>query len=179
MTALPMLVTAEGEVVQALTAENLLHAAGITDPATADLEALAVFALDADHLVSLAEEAKGIVSDELIGRMDKRGKWTIHEGGLTIKSSSPAAGTEKYDDERLADALQALVDDDLIDAEAALAAIERVVPPAPDPYWKQKPAGIKSLLKLGGRVAEAVLSAAVTTTPPRRAAKVTGRVMRP
>jgi hypothetical protein len=148
MTAsLPMLVTTEGQVVEALTAENLLHAAGITDPTTADTEALAVFGLDADHLVSLAEEAKGIVSDELIGRMDKRGKWTIHEGGLTIKSSSPAAGTEKYDDERLADALQALVEEDVIDAEAARAAIEWVEPPPPDPYWRQKPA-----VKVTGRV---------------------------
>jgi hypothetical protein len=64
-----------------------------------------VFVLDADHLTSLAKEAKGIVSDELVRRMDRVGKWTLHEGGLTIKSSSPAAGTEKYDDERLADAL--------------------------------------------------------------------------
>jgi hypothetical protein len=172
MTALPMLVTAEGEIVQALTAENLLHAAGITDPRTADTDRLAVFMLDADHLASLAREAKEIVSDELIGRMDKRGKWTIHEGGLTIKSSSPAAGTEKYDDERLADALATLVEDDVIDAEAARAAIEWVEPPPPDPYWKQKPAGIKALLKLGGKVAEAVLSAAVAVEPPRRSAKV-------
>jgi hypothetical protein len=173
MTALPMLVTAEGEIIKALTAENLLHAAGITDPRAAELDALAVFMLDADHLASLAEEAKGIASDELIRRMDKRGSWTIHDGGLTIKSSSPAAGTERYDDERLADALQALVEDDVIDAEAARAAIEWVEPPPPEPYWRQKPAGIKSLIKLGGRVAEAVQSARVPVDPPRRSAKVT------
>jgi hypothetical protein len=104
--------------------------------------------------------------------MDRVGKWTLREGGLTIKSSSPAAGTEKYDDERLADALAALVEDDVIDAEAARAAIEWVEPPPPEPYWKQKPAGIRALLKLGGKVAEAVLSAAVAVEPPRRSAKV-------
>jgi hypothetical protein len=172
MTALPMLVTAEGEVVQALTAENLLHAAGITDPRAADTDQLAVFMLDADHLAGLAKEAKGLVSDELVRRMDRVGKWTLREGGLTIKSSSPAAGTEKYDDERLADALAALVEEDVIDAEAARAAIEWVEPPPPEPYWKQKPAGIRALLKLGGKVAEAVLSAAVAVEPPRRSAKV-------
>jgi hypothetical protein len=172
MTALPSLVSAEGEIVKALTAENLLHAAGITDPRIADLAALAAFVDAADHLTSLAKEAKGMVSDELVRRMDKRGSWTLRTGDLTIKSSSPAAGTEKYDDERLADALATLVEDDVIDAEAARAAIEWVVPPPPEPYWRQKPAGIKALLKLGGRVAEAVLSAAVPTTPPRRSVKV-------
>jgi hypothetical protein len=152
MTALPSLVSAEGEVVKALTAENLLHAAGITDPRIADLAALAAFvdALTADHLTSLAREAKGIVSDEIVHRMDKRGSWTLHTGDLTLKSSSPAAGTEKYDDERLADALATLVEDDVIDAEAARAAIEWVVPPPPEPYWRQKPAGVKALSSSAG-----------------------------
>jgi hypothetical protein len=174
MTALPMLVNPNtGDVVQALTAENLLHAAGITDPRTATIADLAAFVPDADHLTSLAREAKGIVSDELVRRMDRVGKWTIHEGDLTIKSSSPAAGTERYDDERLAEALEALVQEDLIDGHAAFAAIERVYPPTPEPCWRQKPAGIKALLKLGGRVTEAVLSAMVPVEPPRRSVKVT------
>jgi hypothetical protein len=173
MTALPSLVSAEGEIVQALTAENLLHAAGITDPRTATIADLAAFVPDADHLTSLAREAKGIVSDELVRRMDRVGKWTLREGDLTIKSSSPAAGTERYDNERLANALTALVGEDVIDAQAAIAAIERVYPRAPEPYWKQKPAGIKALLKLSPRVVEAVLSARVEVDPPRRSVEVT------
>jgi hypothetical protein len=172
MTALPMLVSAEGEIVKALTAENLLFALGITDPRIAETDALAAFVDHADHFARLTKEAREIVSDELVHRMDKRGKWTLHTGDLTVKSSSPAAGTERYDDERLADALATLVEEDVIDAEAARAAIERIHPPAPEPYWRQKPAGIQSLKKLGGRAAEAVLSAAVPTTPPRRSVKV-------
>jgi hypothetical protein len=58
MTALPSLVSAEGEVVKALTAENLLHAAGITDPRIADLAALAEFVDAADHLTSLARRRR-------------------------------------------------------------------------------------------------------------------------
>jgi hypothetical protein len=172
MTALPMLVTQDGQVVEALTAENLLHAQGITDLRAADIATLAVFIDGAKHFASIVREAEGMVSDELVYRMDRLGKWTIHEGDLTLKSSSPAAGTERYDDERLADALATLVEDDVIDAEAARAAIEWVVPPPPEPYWRQKPAGVKALLRLGGRVAEAVLSASVPTTPPRRSVKV-------
>jgi hypothetical protein len=173
MTALPSLVSAEGEIVKALTAENLLHAQGITDPRAADIATLAVFIDGAKHFASIVREAEGMVSDELVHRMDRLGKWTLHEGDLTVKSSSPAAGTEKYDDERLAEALKRLVEEDVIDMGAAVAALEWVEPPAPGPYWRQKPAGIRNLLKLGGRVAEAVLSAAVPTTPPRRSVKVT------
>jgi hypothetical protein len=172
MTALPMLVSAEGEIVKALTAENLLFAHGITDPRIAETDALAAFVDHADHMASLTKEAREIVGEEIVRRMDRAGKWTIHEGDLTIRSSSPAAGTEKYDDGKLADALATLVEDDVIDAEAARAAIEWVVPPPPEPYWRQKPAGVKSLLKLGGRVAEAVLSAMVPVEPPRRSVKV-------
>jgi hypothetical protein len=172
MTALPSLVSAEGQVVKALTAEAILFAQGIPDPRLADIATLAAFIDGAKHFASIAREAEGMVSDELVYRMDRLGKWTIRESDLTVKSSSPAAGTEKYNDERLADALERLVDDNVIDAEAAFAAIEWVEPPPPPPYWKQKPAGIRALLKLGGRVAEAVLSAAVPTTPPRRSVKV-------
>jgi hypothetical protein len=87
---------------------------------------------------------RGSSRDELVRRMDRVGKWTLHEGDLTIKSSSPAAGTERYDDERLANALTALVEEDVIDAEAARRDRVGRLPAPPEPYWRQKPAGIKS-----------------------------------
>lgn len=170
--ALPTLLSTHGEPVELVTAGHLLHAAGIENVQDADLEQLAAFTLDADHLAGLSREAKTIVSDELVQRMDKRGKWTVREGDYTLKSSSPTAGTEKYDNETLAASLARLVEEDLIDQEAAEAAIEWVQPPPPAPYWRQKAAGIKALLKLGPRVAEAVLSARVEVEPPRRVAKV-------
>jgi hypothetical protein len=171
MTALPSLVSAEGEIVKALTAENLLHAAGI-DPRTADMEALAECVLNAKHFASIAREAEWILADEMVHRMDRCGRWTWRAGDLTIKSSSPAAGTEVYDSQRLSDALAPLVGDGTIDREAMIAAVEWVEPPPPPPFWRQKPAGIKALLKLGPRVVEAIQSARVPTTPPRRSVKV-------
>jgi hypothetical protein len=73
MTALPMLVTPTARWSEALTAENLLHAQGITDPRAADIATLAVFIDGAEHFASLAREAEGMVSDELVYRMDRAG----------------------------------------------------------------------------------------------------------
>jgi hypothetical protein len=74
MTALPSLVSAEGEVVKALTAENLLHAAGITDPRIADLAAFAEFVDAADHLTSLARRRRRAWSaTSWCYRMDRAG----------------------------------------------------------------------------------------------------------
>src|SRR4051812_17352596 len=107
---LPAVLSRDGEIVRLITAEHLLHAAGIVDVRGTDLAALAEFTLDADHLTGLAKEAKAVVSDELVRRMDRQGRWTLHHGDLTIRSSSPAAGTERYDDEQLAAALARLVE---------------------------------------------------------------------
>lgn len=173
MSDLPQVLSPDGEIVQVITADDFLRAGGIIDVRAADVVDLAGFTSNADHFAGVLKEAKGIASDELVRRMDRAGKWTRHEGGFTIKTSSPAAGTEKYDSEKLVDALDALVKADLIDREAADAAVTWVHPPRPEPYLRQSAAGIRALLKLGGAVAEAVLSAAVPADPPKRAAKVT------
>jgi hypothetical protein len=172
MSDLPLMIDPGGEIVRLITADHLLHAAGIEDVRNAELGDLANFALDADHLAGLAREAKTAVSDELVRRMDRQGRWTLHEAGLTVKSSSPTAGTERYDDEALAAALARLVQEDDIDQDAVTNAIDWVQPPLPAPYWKQKAAGIKALLKLGSPVVEAVEGARVEVEPPKRSAKV-------
>lgn len=173
MSSLTRLVSPGGEVVQAITARDLIEAAGITDIREADDEQLAAFTDNAKHLTSLAREAAGIVSDELVQRMDRKGRWTLHLGEFTARSSSPTAGTTAYDSDALAVALDELCDEGLIDREGAEAALEWVVPSPPEPYWKQKAAGISALLKLGGRVAEAIEGARVPVEPPKRTVKVT------
>lgn len=173
MSDLAYLLDPDGEVVRVITAEDFLRAGGLTDLRGSDLAALAEFTSNAGHFASVLKEAEGIVSDELVRRLDRAGKWTRHEGPYVIKSQSPTAGTSKYDNERLAAALARLVESDVIDQDAATAAIEWVHPPAPEPHWKQNANGIKALLKLGGAVADAVLSAQIPTEPPRRTAKVT------
>lgn len=169
---LPAMVTDGGEVVRLITADHLLQAAGLDDITGADPEQLAAFTDQADHLTAIAREAKTLVSAELVRRLDKRGKWTLHIGGFTVSAPSPEAGTVAYDNEQLAAAVDRLVAADLIDPEAGTAAIEWFQPPPPAPYWKQKPAGIKALLKVGGEIAAAIGGCRVDVDPPKRAAKV-------
>lgn len=126
MSTLPQALSPGGEVIRLVTAEHLLQAAGITDPRAAETEALAEFSGNADHLTGIAREAKTVVGEELVRRLDRAGKWTRREGPWTIKSASPEAGTTAYDHERLVEAVQRLVADDLIDQEAADAALEPV-----------------------------------------------------
>jgi hypothetical protein len=121
---LPQIIGHEGEVVRLISAEHLLEAAGLADLRDAEVVALAQFTDNADHLAAIAREAKGTVSEELVHRLDKRGKWTLHEAGFTIKTSSPEAGTVAYDTDRLRTALDGLLAADEIDREAADAALE-------------------------------------------------------
>lgn len=121
---LPQIIGPGGEVVRLISAEHLLEAAGLTDLREAEVLELAVFTDNADHLAAIAREAKGTVSDELVTRLDKRGKWTVHEDGFTIKSSSPQAGTVAYDTDQLRAALDVLIAADEIDREGADAALE-------------------------------------------------------
>jgi hypothetical protein len=170
---LPAMVSPAGEVVRLITAEHLLQAGGIVDPREAETLELAEFTDNAAHLAAITREAKTVVSDELVRRLDRGGKWTRHEEGFKITSPSPAAGSVSFDTEKLRAALADLLDADLIDEEAATAALEHVHPPPPAPYWKQKAAGIGALLKLGGDVAAAIEGCKVDVEPPKRTAKVT------
>ncbi len=169
MTLPAMLNESSGEVVRLVTAEHLLQAAGLTDLTAAELEQLAAFTENAEHLAAIAREAKGTVSDELLRRMDRKGRWTVREGEFEVKAPSPQAGTVVYDSEKLLNALIRLAGTSVIDRDALEAAVEMVYPA---PYLKQHQAGINALLKLGGAVAAAVEACRVETEPPRRTARV-------
>ncbi len=171
MTLPAMVNESSGEVVRLITAEHLLRAAGLTDLTDAELEQLAAFTENAEHLAAIAREAKGMVSDELLHRMDRKGRWTVRDGDFEIKAhpGSPQAGTVVYDSEKLWSALVVLAGSQVIDWDAQEAAVGMVYP---EPYLKQKQAGISALLKLGGEVAAAVEACRVETEPPRRTARV-------
>jgi hypothetical protein len=170
--SLPRLLDADGEIVRVITASDFLRAAGILDPEVAEPGDLAEFMVDADHFASVLREAKTIVSDELVRRLDKSGKWTRHEGEYTIKAASPAAGTEAYDTDRLQAALTELLARDVIDLDAAVAALEEV---RPEPFLRQRQAGIKALLKVPG-ARDAIMACRVEVEPPKRTVKVTRKI---
>lgn len=94
-----------------------------------------------EQIVAAVESAERIVTDlrslretaavELTRRLDKSGSWTrrVEVDGIVyeIKASSPTAGTESYPADELAPVLLALIEDDVIDGDAASAALEYVV----------------------------------------------------
>jgi hypothetical protein len=153
-TKLALLDRSTGELAPAVTADALLRAAGIADVRDADDEALTVFLDRLKTLGSIATEARTIAGAELTSRMDRRGAWTLRAaGGLKAAAASPTAGTEVWDDKALKAAVDDLVDEGLIEREAADAAIKYETP---EPVLKRKASGVLALVRLGGAVAAAV-----------------------
>lgn len=112
-----------------------------------------------DYLTGIKQmeaSARRIIADEVLRRQDADASWTTPAGGYVLTGQSPAR--EEYDGAALAVALEQLD----ISSAAKLAACEPVV------AWKPKRAGINALLKLGGEVADAVRSCAVTVDKPRQ-----------
>jgi hypothetical protein len=201
MTGLSLIDPASGEVVRAVDAPALLAAAGLANLPDADTIKLAEFTENAAELRSIASEATAIVGDELIRRLDARAKWTLRKDGWEIKTQSPEAGTTAYHTGLLRQALQTLVEDDIISTEGASAALERIEPSVPvpywllreiakaiapgearnrvgelldaepDPQWRQHAAGIKALLKIPG-ARDLITDARIPVLAPRRTARV-------
>lgn len=169
MSDLPVLLSPDGEAVELLTAQDLLRSRGIEDVQAAETTDTVRVMDEIQHVQSLLNEAKSMLSDELVSRLDKRGKWTLEVEGLKVTAPSPDAGTVSYDPDKLDLALGELWHDDVIDEPAIHAAIERVTPPS---YWKVKQAGVKALLKLP-KAREAIEACRVETTPAPRKARVT------
>jgi hypothetical protein len=148
----------------------------ILNPATGALVPLADAATDEiaeahDALSGLASqirEAQALASDEMLARMDRRGKWTADVGDFKLKSQSPTAGTTDYDAEGLRADLLTLVETSVLDQEAVDDAVELVEPPKPEPYLKKKLAGINALLKLGPEVVEVVQRHKIEKPAPAR-----------
>lgn len=119
-------------------------------------------------LASQIREAHALASDELLARMDRRGKWTAEVGGFKLKAQSPTAGTVAYDQAALRADLLELVVSGVLDADAVDDAVELVDPPKPEPYLKAKIAGINALLKLGPEVVEVVQRHRIEQPAPAR-----------
>jgi hypothetical protein len=115
----------------------------------APIQDLGGWLADVREQESLLREAKSAVQSEVLARMDKDRRWTVHAGGYKLESSS-AEPTEGYDELALRSALLDLVDEGELTVEAVDRAVEVVV------TYKAKKAGIAALKKGGGRVAEIV-----------------------
>jgi len=133
MTALTLMDPA-GEIVEAIDAYAVLHAAGIPDIRDATAAELAPTMERLRELRGIVAEAEGLGSDRLVALLDANAKWTLHEGEYTIKSASPEAGCTSYDVDRLRHALADLVVAEVISADGANAAVETVQPTVAVPY---------------------------------------------
>lgn len=119
---------------------------------SAPTDALAQYLADVREAELLLREAKRLVSREITSRLDRIASWTLRlEGGLTVKTQSPAP-SEEWDALAARSDLLQLVDEGVLGVEAVDAAFEPVV------TYKPRKAGINALRKLGGRVVE-ILSA--------------------
>lgn len=134
MSGLMVINRESGEAIAAVDANALLAAAGIDDLQAAETVELAQFADNTRQLQSVASEARGTVSDELVRRLDRAGSWTWRENGWEIKSASPEAGTTRYHTGLLRDALAQLVADGVISPEGARSAVDIDVATVAVPY---------------------------------------------
>lgn len=106
----------EALIIAAQTDERLVHAS-----------------VRLDDLAAAARNAKAALAGELRDRMDRSGKWTRRiedaKSGVQyeVKCPSPQAGTTSIDEEVFGRGLTALVDQGVIDAEAADRALVRTV----------------------------------------------------
>jgi hypothetical protein len=148
----------------------------ILNPATGAIITLGDAATDEiaeahDALTDLASqirEAQSLASDEMLARMDRRGKWTAEVGDFQLKSQSPTAGTTDYEAAALRADLLELVETGVLDEDAVDDAVELVEPPKLEPYLKKKLAGINALLKLGPEVIEVVQRHKIEKPAPAR-----------
>jgi hypothetical protein len=120
---LPVIDRSTGEIVSALDAWTLIGTFPIADRATSEL---ARFTEDAAELRRVAAEAIGIVSEELVARLDADASWTLRVEDWEIKAPSPAAGTVTYDVDLLREALDELVSAGVISRDGAWNALEPV-----------------------------------------------------
>lgn len=104
---------------------------------------LAGYLADLREYESVLKEHKSMVNRELLARMDRSAKWTIHAGSLKLTAPSPDPG-EEWDGAGLYTALCDLADQDLISTEAVNAAVEI------QHVYKVKKAGVNALRKLPG-----------------------------
>lgn len=142
-------------------------------------EKLVALDLQLQDFAEQIKQARTLISEEFVHRLDKRRKWTRHVkldglGAVEIKSSSDAPSIA-YDADQVAAVCEDLVSRDVIDDEAMAAAVEYVIP---EPRWVAKTAGINALIKLSGPVEEALKACRVETPKGRRTASIKVTVKR-
>lgn len=104
-----------------------LNAAQAPDEQLAD-----VYESTIPRLEAQLKAAKEIVSDELVGRLDRNGRWTLRVGDhrdvqWVINAPSPDVGTSFVDAHVLDEVLGELMEEGVISQQAASAALERTV----------------------------------------------------
>jgi hypothetical protein len=123
----------------------------IIDIAKADTARLAMFCTNLGELRKELAEAEGIVSDELVDRMDHEALYTLHvedgEQQWEIKGSSPTAGTTVYLEDVLETELQGLVEENTITPEAAGRALHRHISLQLGVPWNADPREIAQKVK--------------------------------
>lgn len=105
-------------------------------------------------------ETKSAISEELHERMDANASWTLHTPDFDLRGESP--DRTDYDTDKLINALDELCEQGYVSRAAYEAAVKEEV------TYKPQRRGIQALLKLGGEVAERILSCQVPVERPRR-----------
>lgn len=133
---------------------DLIRPEGVVNPETGELVALADLPTPAlvrvlglvQHSISAyldaLYEAKRVLGDEAISRMDKGGLWTMHAEGVSVEAPSPSRGTTGWDAEKLDEILSELVEEGIIDRAAKLRAV------TPEVTLKVDKRGVTALEKL-------------------------------
>ncbi len=116
---------------------------------TGDTADLVRWLREVREMESQIREVKRVVTAELIERMDREARYTLHVGDLEVKGDGPVAPTI-YDGEQLRVALGEYVEAGAITEEALDRAVEFV------PGYRPRAAGLKALARLGGGIAETI-----------------------
>jgi hypothetical protein len=100
---------------------------------------------------SIIDEARNLIGDELVTRMDRRGRWSLplKGSGLAVSAPSPKPPVE-HNGKDLFLALRKLAGLGLIERDAVDDAVEA------ETTYTVKKRGVNALYKLGGAVAEAI-----------------------
>lgn len=133
--AVPEVVDPEPQVEAQTRAVSTVHprTGEVVNLRDASLEQLAEAAGDAIDLESRLKEFQGDLSEELLARLDKSGVWTQRVKSpdnryeWEITSASPDAGSVGYDAVQLDIALRTLMAKEVINDQAASAALKRQI----------------------------------------------------
>lgn len=141
-------------VVHPLTGE-------LVDIANAPDDELAQFLEGIDEAKARVQDAKSVVSQEVMRRMDRMNVRNMRAGVYGVTVNRPPEAATGYDGAGLLDDLLRLVDEDVLAIEAVNAAVQTEV------SYKVDRHAVNRLKKLGGVVAEAVQRHVFEVNKPR------------